>query len=112
MNSTEREISLKKKEFRAEDSPSSEIMLGLLDGSKDIMNLSSYELSLVPVGFLIQYTQPIELLEVWTKLPNSYKNCFDLQTSLPCFVHHNVSKTQVDGPPSSQRKCHLCIRKN
>lgn len=84
------------------------IMFELLDGKKEVTDLSPDELKLIPIEYFIKYIQPFELEEIWYKLPTSYKSNHSLILNLPCAVHHNKGRTQVDGPPPPQRKCHQC----
>lgn len=81
-------------------------------GKKQLMDFTTEELKLIPIDYITQHVNPLELLDGWSKLPYSYKANFQLQTALPCFVHWNnpLQKTQFDGPPPSQSRCPLCRR--
>lgn len=77
---------------------------------KKLYMFTDEELKLIPLEYLIERADPIELLYAWHKLPPKYRGDFTLQIQLPCFVHYNRPewKTHADGPPSSQAKCYLC----
>jgi hypothetical protein len=77
---------------------------------KQLHKFSEDELKEFPLEYLIEESEPIELLYAWHKLPWEYRSDFRLQTQLPCFVHYNRPEwtTHIDGPPTSQSRCHLC----
>ena len=87
-------------------------LLAFLNDSKSIDEYSTEELKCFPIRFFENYVEPATLLNIWGKLPIEYRTNADLQLCLPCFVHYNRPsiRTHVDGPPSSQSKCRLCIR--
>lgn len=88
------------------------ILMELINGKKQLIELSKEELKMVPMDYLIQYAGTMELLEIWSKLPIIYKTNFYLQVKLPCFGHYCRPewRTEFDGPPSSQDACFLCNR--
>lgn len=83
-----------------------------LNNDKSIEECGVDEFKLIPLKFFLKYVEPITLLEIWGKLPISYRTDEELQMCLPCFVHYNKPsmRTHIDGPPPSQTKCRLCIR--
>ena len=90
--------------------PSVGVMLAHLSGEKSFMDFTSEELVLIPYDYLLKTVKPMELLNIWSKLPISYKSDFLLQIKLPCFIHYNRPdwSIQFDGPPTSQEKCRFC----
>ena len=88
--------------------PSTSVMLQHMEGEKLLREFSDVELKMLSVDYMINYVQPIELLDVWGRLPESYKSNLGLQESLPCFYHYTKTRTQWDGPPPSQKKCLFC----
>jgi hypothetical protein len=92
--------------------PTIDVLLSHLNGEKEFTDLTINELQMIPLEYLIKYVKPLELLNIWYKLPISYKNNFLLQIKLPCFLHYNRPNLNChfDGPPPSQEKCVLCSR--
>lgn len=86
-------------------------MFDLIYNQKDLNDLTSAELQTIPVEYFIQNVPCLDLLQIWSKLPISYRQNVYLQVCLPCFGHYNKFITEIDGPPSSQANCHLCNNK-
>lgn len=80
------------------------------DYRKTLNEFSQEELEYFTLDYLIKNAKPVELLNCWHKLPTKYVQNFKLSTKLPCFIHYNRPEwsTHVDGPPTSQDRCHLC----
>jgi hypothetical protein len=78
--------------------------------TKHLIELCDADLQSIPLEFLIQHARAVDLLNVWNKLPETYKTSDELQKCLPCFKHYNTpeSRTHIDGPPSSIKKCLAC----
>lgn len=85
------------------------ILMSHMNGEKEFADLSSKELGLIPLEYLIKYSTAFELLLIFGKLPLSYQNNLQLRQSLPCFGHFPDSRTQFDGPPPAQKNCPICI---
>ena len=88
------------------------LLIELINSKKQLLELSKEDLKMIPVDYLIQHADTLELLEVWSKLPITYKTHFYLQVKLPCFGHYNRPEwtTEFDGLPRSQNACFLCNR--
>lgn len=65
---------------------SANILLAHINGKKQLTDFTTEELKLLPLEYLIKNANPIELLNIWGKLPMDYKDHFYLQIKLPCFV--------------------------
>ena len=94
--------------FRSMACPSANVMLSHMKGEKSLCEFSKDEIATIPLDYLINYADSLELLDVWGMLPSAYKSCFLLQIRLPCFVHYKRSGTQWDGPAPPQYKCIFC----
>lgn len=77
---------------------------------KKLYMFTEEQLKQFPLKYLIEEVKPLELLYAWSKLPIDYRDEFELQIQLPCFIHYNRPDwlDHWDGPPTSQAKCHLC----
>jgi len=76
--------------------------------NEGIISLTKAELKFVPLQYILNNTLPSDLNIIWDILPTKYKNNKELKTHLPCYVHYNRGRTQVDGPPPPIFKCHQC----
>lgn len=78
----------------------SDINRFLLD-TKSLENCTADDFKNFPIEFFRYHINSLTLLNIWAKLPNHYKEDFNLQTKLPCFIHYNRSnwQTHFDGPP-------------
>lgn len=76
---------------------------------KNLYDFTKEELQNFPLQYLIEKVGPIELLRTWSLL-GKHTQHFELSIQLPCFVHYNRPewRSHVDGPPSSQARCHVC----
>ena len=85
-------------------------LLTVLNNSMSIDEYSTEELKCLPIDFFLHYVDCMSLLDIWGRFPVDNRRNFELQVRLPCFVHHNRPdwRTHVDGPPTSQNRCHLC----
>lgn len=88
-----------------------ELLLKYLSESKNLSEYSSDELKSIPLEFYQKYVDCLTLLSIWGKLPGEYRQNFDLQIKLPCFIHYNRPdwRTHVDGFPSPQGRCRFCL---
>jgi len=76
-----------------------------------IYEFSEEDLKYFPISYLEENVSPIQLQEIWEKLPKRYKSSPVLKLNLPCFKHFNGNTegaTQFDGPPPSVRSCPAC----
>lgn len=73
-------------------------------------NIKNYELCYLPFEYYLEKVKPLDLADVWFKLPLKYRNEERLQKKLPCFEHYNLCnwETHIDGPPSAKEDCSLC----
>ena len=86
--------------------------LMFLDDQNSIDEYGAADLKCLPIRFFPYYIEPITLLDICCTLPIDYRSNDDLQLRLPWFVHYYrpSMRTHIDGSPSSQSKCRLCIR--
>ena len=57
---------------------------------------------------LLWHTSPIQLLQVWNRLPEEYKCDLEIKKRLPCLQHSSTAEDQPDGPPRAIGDCRLC----
>ncbi|KAL1489048.1 hypothetical protein ABEB36_013993 [Hypothenemus hampei] len=74
-----------------------------------LREFSNEDLEYFPVSYLEKYVSPIELQQVWIKLPEKHKNNPVLKLNLPCLKHFNTNNSegadQFDGPVLAIRSC-------
>ncbi|KAL1487903.1 hypothetical protein ABEB36_015288 [Hypothenemus hampei] len=74
-----------------------------------LREFSNEDLEYFPVSYLEKYVSPIELQQVWIKLPEKHKNNPVLKLNLPCLKHFNTNNSegadQFDGPVPAIRSC-------
>lgn len=87
-----------------------EILKKHFSGEKRLNDFSETELGKFPLDYILNHVSSMELLHAWGKLPTEHTQNRQLQIKLPCFIHYNnFSNTdEVDSPPLSQERCHLC----
>ena len=69
--------------------------------------LSTAHLACLPKSFLLCYcAQHIE--EVWSRLPEKFKNDPEIADCRRCFKHYNTGVTEFDGPAPLVKNCQSC----
>ena len=69
--------------------------------------LSTADLACLPKSFLVCYcAQHIE--EVWSNLPEKFKNDPEIADCRRCFKHYNTGVTEYDGPAPLVKNCQSC----
>lgn len=89
------------------------LMLALTKDELRLKHLSNTDILLLPIDFLKDYiisnVRPLELLNLWHRLPGQCKEDYNIRILLPCFIHSGTPNgDQIDGPPPSQKRCPVC----
>ncbi|KAF5277322.1 hypothetical protein FQR65_LT16012 [Abscondita terminalis] len=79
---------------------------------KVLKSFDKRDLQYFPIKYLLKFTRPWELKEVWEDLPMRYQDDEELKMCLPCLEHNrNDGEDQYEGPPPPRRSCRMCTMK-
>lgn len=83
------------------------VILSHISGKKCLWDFNADELKLFSIPYLVLKASPIELSNIWFKLPAHYRWNENLKKRLPCNEHYN-QEDQFDGPPPAREDCKQC----